>query len=739
MNNQTKNIKSINKFIELTVTALAFLLPVFFLTTTTEFFELNKLALLTIGTIVLLIAWVVKFFMASSVNAIKSRLNLPFAILALVYILSAIFSLNPALSMFGGYARWFPSLFGFGTLIIFYYVIAANIKSQKAIDKIMYALLVGITLSSLIALLNYFGFYLGSAPFMQSPNFTLTGSATTTAVLAALAFIIALINLIDSEFTPEKVLLIQVAIVNFIVVGLYNIFPAWVILIVGILAGLYFVDIKKLTSKQNTVPLTVIFGVVVAVILVANIPQTRELIVNKNFGKEIVPSIQTSWKISSNTVSDFPLIGSGPSTFALNFTRYKPLNLNATDFWNITFDKSFNELFNILGSIGIIGTAVVLYLGIQVVKMALSTKKHPLVSTLVITMLALFFVTYMTVLTAGIFVIFLALMTSQKGEHIVLSLSSLGQVALISGLTEEAQKSKNSSEILQYLVTIPAIIFVGLWSFYLYKTYAAEYYMRQATLAAQQNNGTLTYQFMQRAIEMSGQRPEYRNVFAQTNIALANTISQNENINDTDRANVQSLVSQAIRQVRVSTEVLNSLSSQNWEVRANIYRALAGAAQNANEWAIGSYQNAIQLDPQNPRLRLELGGIYFAEGDYLTAANLFRQATNLKADYANAHYNLAQSLVRLENYDLARREFELVLTLVAPDSPDYALVQQEIDKLPAPQQAAQPTVEELDQQAQINEQEQLTQQEPLTNAGTVDNEAFGEETEQFDLNEFVTE
>jgi tetratricopeptide (TPR) repeat protein len=55
-------------------------------------------------------------------------------------------------------------------------------------------------------------------------------------------------------------------------------------------------------------------------------------------------------------------------------------------------------------------------------------------------------------------------------------------------------------------------------------------------------------------------------------------------------------------------------------------------------------------------LRVEAGGIYYANGDYLSAANLFRQAANLKPDYANAHYNLAKALLMLQNYTLALQE-----------------------------------------------------------------------------------
>jgi tetratricopeptide (TPR) repeat protein len=73
---------------------------------------------------------------------------------------------------------------------------------------------------------------------------------------------------------------------------------------------------------------------------------------------------------------------------------------------------------------------------------------------------------------------------------------------------------------------------------------------------------------------------------------------------------------------------------------------------------------AIALDPVNPRLRLDLGGIYYALGNYQAAAQVFSQAVNLKPDYANAHYNLAQSLKQLKVDDQALAQLQLTASLV---------------------------------------------------------------------------
>jgi cytochrome c-type biogenesis protein CcmH/NrfG len=297
-------------------------------------------------------------------------------------------------------------------------------------------------------------------------------------------------------------------------------------------------------------------------------------------------------------------------------------------------------------------------------------------------------------------------------------------MAIIGGIAEGMETTKRR-ETFQFFAAVPMVLFIAFVSYYSYRAYAAEYYLRKSIEAAIANNGSATYDFQRKAINMNPQRSEYRNTYAQTNLLLASNLSQSENLTDNDRSTIQTLIAQAIREARLSTEVVNPLSAGSWEVRANVYRSLIGVADNADRWALGAYNTAIQLDPTNPRLRLEAGGIYYVNQDYLSAANLFRQATNLKPDYANAHYNLAQALKQLQNYPLAQRELELVLRLIDQDSIDYQRVTAEIEELKtltAGQAQGNPTVESLDQQAQIEEQGQITAQESLTppgNANTI--------------------
>jgi len=89
----------------------------------------------------------------------------------------------------------------------------------------------------------------------------------------------------------------------------------------------------------------------------------------------------------------------------------------------------------------------------------------------------------------------------------------------------------------------------------------------------------------------------------------------------------------------------------------------------------------------------------------------------LKADYANAHYNFAQALIKLNDPTNAKRELEITKTLVAQGSADYQKVEQDLAALSqaptvAGAQNNKPTVEQL---AGQNQPQQPVNQEPLTN------------------------
>jgi tetratricopeptide (TPR) repeat protein len=730
---ETKQSNLIDTLLNYIPVGLALLMPIFFLPITSEFFEFNKLALLTSATAVMLVVWVVKMITRKQFSITKSGLDFAILVLLVSFTLSSIFSLHQVSSIFGAYGRWFPSLFGIIVLIGFYYVTVTNINTVRAIKMAVLAFLTGSTISTLVALLSYFGVRISDAAYMQSVNFTLTGSSLTASVLAALSVVIALALMLNVTNPAHKAVFVPVMVLNFLGVLLIGTVPAWVAMGVGLLTALYFIPLDKF--RANNKYLIVLLGVVITVGLVLAAPSTRKAIVNSDYPREIALSAGESRVISFSVLRDYTLLGTGPSTFYLNFPNYKSLGLNGTDFWNVRFDKPYSEVFVVLSGLGILGILAMGFFLFKVLRLVsvsrfsrLASDENglyvPLISG-IITILVLFIFTYSTVLTGFLFFMFLALIVayaavigeSKVSENVHLSVSSNNSMSILGDIGQK-------TEILPYVVSVPLVGIMMFGMFQFYRMYMGEYYIRQSVNAAAANDGSLTYEMQARAINVNPMRDTYHNAYARTNIALANTLAGKEDLTDAEKATIQTLIAQSIRSARIATEVLNPFNVNNWETRALIYRALSGVATDADQWAIAAYNTAIQLDPTNPRLRLDLGGLYYANEDYLSAANLFRQATSLKPDYANAHYNFAHALWKLNALVDAQREFEFAQSLTMQGTEDYERVSSElaeVRKLVAELgEQTLPTVEQLEGAAPSEEDRQnITQgnQEPLVVAG----------------------
>jgi tetratricopeptide (TPR) repeat protein len=130
-------------------------------------------------------------------------------------------------------------------------------------------------------------------------------------------------------------------------------------------------------------------------------------------------------------------------------------------------------------------------------------------------------------------------------------------------------------------------------------------------------------------------------------------------------------------------------------------------AQGADQFAIQSYSQAVALDPTAPDLRLSLGGVYYALGDYESAIDAFKMAVLTKPDYANARYNLAIAYREKGEIKKAISEMTTVLSLLDPNSQDYQTAKNELEAL----EAKKPAVEETAAEATP---ESLTTPQPST-------------------------
>jgi tetratricopeptide (TPR) repeat protein len=245
---------------------------------------------------------------------------------------------------------------------------------------------------------------------------------------------------------------------------------------------------------------------------------------------------------------------------------------------------------------------------------------------------------------------------------------------------EATTGGKYSSRFPAILISLPFIIAVLAFFFYASRALAAEIKFKKSLDALVANQGTQTYDLMREAINTNPFVDRYHASYSLVNLILANSIAQNENITDQDRDTIAQLIQQAIREAK-AVVTLNPQRAGNWELLASTYRAIIPFAEGADQFAVQTYNQSIVLDPINPNLRIALGGLHYALGDYDTAIRVFELATFTKPDHANAHYNLAVAYREKGDIQKSVNEITLVLSLVDRNSDDYELVRTELENL----------------------------------------------------------
>lgn len=354
-----------------------------------------------------------------------------------------------------------------------------------------------------------------------------------------------------------------------------------------------------------------------------------------------------TWIVSVDAVKNRPFLGIGPGLYSTAFQLYKPMRLNFTNNWNLIFEQTAWPLFNTLATQGLLGFSILLLIITQALRWVLSKEAIEL------------------------------------DDRRVLKLTeSWGRVAALTLLA---------------LVAIAGFTFGR-------RVYAQMTYQK-ALQSIIDNQAQPAYDGLRSAINLFPDNDLYHRSFGALNITLAGNISRAEGISDNDRQLVLQLVEQAIREGRIVSELINPWNSINWQVRASIYQQLIGVIDQTQDWALNARLQAVYLDPNQPLLRVDLGGLYYFLGtqEFLRtkvndqeqqlysdlqkerfielAADQFRIAANLKPDWPNAHYNLANTYQRLGKKDLAQLEYQNTLDTLPADSPDRAQVEQEMGKV----------------------------------------------------------
>ncbi len=547
--------------------------------------------------------------------------------------------------------------------------------SSSSFDIPLLVITIGYTLSSIFTTAN------------KMEAFFMPGNASILIGSLALYFLLNNLNL--SEKNTLKVFLFASALVA----SLVSILSAS-----GLFSKIYFITSYFQGGKVNLMG-----GSLPQIIfLIGVLPLIVELIINsRDFAKKVflatgsvvvllalilsivnvlpgkpeaieLPSFQTSFSVLLDTVKESPLLGSGAGNYLSAFNRFRPISYNSTPLWQMRFSTANNFYFTVITETGLIGLVGIVLLFISVLgivkKLRVSSvqvfKEGHIISLVSLLLLLVFFPANITVVVL-LFVVISLSANTRKNEFTVPS----------------------TLAALPYLVSAPVIGAIAALYFFGFQALAAENMFLNSLVSLNKGDAKATYDQMRQAINMSPYVDRYHAAYAQTNIAIAQSLAQKKDLSDSDRQTVATLIQQAIREGK-NVVILNPTRSGSWELLARIYQSIIPFAQGSDKFAIQTYSQAISLDPINPNLRISAGGVLYSLGLYDTAIDTFKLAVAAKPDFPNSHYNLSAAYREKKEYDNAIAEMEAVLSLVKKDSNDYKTAQAELEALKKKKPAA---------------------------------------------------
>lgn len=401
--------------------------------------------------------------------------------------------------------------------------------------------------------------------------------------------------------------------------------------------------------------------------------------------KPIILDYYSSWYIATESLKRNPLFGVGPNNYMTAYTLYRPIETNQ-NFANIIFNTPANFLFKMWTEIGLAAMIIWLTFVFTTLKDAWR-KKHRFFYPLLVLFLAQIFA------PTGYLILFLFLL---------LSYSARSRTALV---LPQASWTKKAITILCFLILIPSVFFLS-------KIYLAESYFINSLVAIARNDANGAYLNQQKSIKTVPYIVDYRISRAQSNLALANSIAQKEDPTDKDKENIALLIQDAINEAKAGV-ALETKNVTAWQNLANTYRQIVNLAEGADQWTISAYQQAIVLNPYDPSLRIDLGGVFYSLNRFDEASVSFENAVRLKADNPNSWYNWAWSLKQTNKTQDAIEALQQAIALVEKDSQDYEKANQELEAW----------VAELGEEAstetpETNEQQELSVPTPIVSPMT---------------------
>ena len=650
---------SLEKVIQKLIYVLVFLLPLWFLPITINTVEFNKQVLLVFLVVVTFILWLIKILNQGEATWKSNILNIFLGIFLVVYVLATIFSLRLYGSLVGWSTHLSGALVNILCFIALYILIVNNFKGLKDTFGLLFVFLVSSAVTTLLALIQLWGGFIFSWDFTRVVSFNTVGtvnalgifSATVLTLVTALLFVIKRANI--------KIFLVLLGLLNLVILISLNFWVLWLVLMVGIAVILIF-GLMRIVKLEESIgwlawPIAILAIALIFMFFRPILP------LRPNLPVEVGLTHKGSLEVVQKVLKEKPILGTGPESFVINYTKYKSPVINQTAFWNVRFANPAGEIYSVasdLGIVGLISFLLVLILFIfKAIKNLVKTVGEG--NNILKQFLEIGLFAGWLGLAVGIFVY--PLNISLMFVFWLLFSIYLAESSVFKEKIYNLRKSPGILLLASFSFVIIIVLMVGF--IYIQGTRFVAEIVYKNGLNLIQVKGDLDNGINKiiRATVINPYEDRTYQALSQLFILKLNRDIQLTNLTQQQRLNLIQI--DAINSINsaVRATTLSPKDVGNWLLRGQIYRQLIGFINGADDWAESSYGEAIKLEPLNPFIYTEWGRVLTTRATvlanqgkkdkatqeqinkYLEASlEKFNQAIDIKADYAPALFESAR-------------------------------------------------------------------------------------------------
>lgn len=693
----------IQKFFQKLLVSLFHLLilitPFVFTWVNEELFEFPKMLIVYAMAGLIAASWVSLMIVSNKLLIKRTKFDYVLGAFLASQILSTVFSMHPATSIFGYYTRFHGGLLSTICYITLYYAFVSTVtkKQLKSMYVTLFIAAIGV---SLYAIPEHFGhspscFLITEGKVfdvscwvqdVQSRVFGTFGQPNWLAAYAIslipLGIALTITTSKQKTWSWQKIVYALAVLTLFLAL----IFTKSRSGILGLAVGLGILFAGSVYQRKAVEPtkfasITVAIGLIALVFGTPFSPSLSQLL-SPNRPSETIQSTATNplapvanrlevggtdsgeirkivWQGAVKIWQRYPLFGSGVETFAYSYYQDRPMAHNLVSEWDFLYNKAHNEFLNFLATTGIVGLATYIALlgafGIFTTTFIVKTQKEDttvrdnnqiialgLVSGTVALSISNFFgfSTVMVSLLLFLYFAFFEVISSQTKQH-------LETVAL-----------DNSSYLpltMIWLTTLYILFIIyNMWSADKLYTLGKQYLEQQLLIDGAQT--------LEAAISKSPQALYYDKL----SLAQAEIAAGLKELNESTAA------AQFAQQAIITSDTAlkkNPVHLNFYKTRARVFIYLTQVDGKYLDGAFETLKTAQQKAPTDAKLVYNQALILIEQSNYDQAIELLQQSIDMKPNYAAARSKLGDIFAIQGKIDQAKTEYQYILENITPEDP----------------------------------------------------------------------